>query len=196
MKIHFVFLLLFMMTTISLANAQGKISFELSFKEPQAHYVEVRMELSGFKGKTLDLKMPVWAPGSYLIREFPKNVESFSAESESNKMLVTNKVDKNTWRVKTDNANKIIVNYRVYAFEVSVRTSFVDDSHAFLSPTGIFMYVDGFIKQPVEVKIIPYKGWTKISTGLDAVKAKLNTFYAPDFDILFDSPIEVGNQDI
>jgi len=196
MKIRFVFLLLFMMTTVSLANAQRKISFEISFKEPQAHYVEVRMELSGFKGKTLDLKMPVWAPGSYLIREFPKNVESFSAETESKKMLAAHKIDKNTWRIETDNEDRIIVNYRVYAFEISVRTSFVDNSHAFLSPTGIFMYVDGFIKQPVEVKIDLYPGWTKISTGLDAVVEKPNTFYASDFDILFDSPIEVGNQDV
>src|SRR5690554_1947966 len=196
MKVHFAFLLLFMITTISLASAQEKISFELSFKEPQAHYVEVRIELSGFKGKFLDLKMPVWTPGSYLIREFPKNVESFSAESESNKELVSHKIDKNTWRVETDNENKIIVNYRVYAFEISVRTSFIDASHAFLSPTGIFMYVNGFIKQPVEVKVNPYDGWAKISTGLDAIDGKPNTFYAVDFDILFDSPIEVGNQDI
>lgn len=196
MKIRFVFLLLSMMTTVSLANAQRKVSFEISFKEPQAHYVEVRMELSGFKGKSLDLKMPVWAPGSYLIREFPKNVESFSAESDNKKVLASYKVDKNTWRVETGNEDKIIVNYRVYAFEVSVRTSFVNDSHAFLSPTGIFMYVDEFIKQPVEVKVNPYESWTKISTGLDAVKEKPNTFFAPDFDILFDSPIEVGNQDV
>lgn len=196
MKIRFVFLLLSMMTTVSLANAQRKISFELSFKEPQAHYVEVRMELSGFKEKYLDLKMPVWAPGSYLVREFPKNVESFSAESESKKGLASHKIDKNTWRVETDNENRVIVNYRVYAFEISVRTSFIDASHAFLSPTGIFMYVNDLIKQPVEVRVKPYEGWTKISTGLEAVEGKANTFYASDFDILFDSPIEVGNQNI
>lgn len=196
MKIRFVFLLLSMMTTVSLANAQRKISFELSFKEPQAHYVEVRMELSGFKEKYLDLKMPVWAPGSYLVREFPKNVESFSAESESKKGLASHKIDKNTWRVETDNENRVIVNYRVYAFEISVRTSFIDASHAFLSPTGIFMYVNDLIKQPVEVRVKPYEGWKKISTGLEAVEGKANTFYASDFDILFDSPIEVGNQNI
>jgi predicted metalloprotease with PDZ domain len=196
MRIRFVFLLLSMITTVSLANAQERIFFEVSFKEPQAHYVEVKMELSGFKGKHLDLKMPVWAPGSYLIREFPKNVESFSAESDSKKALPSYKVDKNTWRVESDDADKIIVNYRVYAYEISVRTSFVDESHAFLSPTGIFMYVDGFIKQPVEVKVNPYEKWSKISTGLDVIDDALNTFYASDFDILFDSPIEVGNQDV
>src|SRR5690606_1190866 len=111
-----------------------------------AHYIEVKMELSDFQKEFIDLKMPVWAPGSYLIREFPKNVESFSAESDNNKKLESQKINKNTWRIKALNAKKIVVNYRVYAFEVSVRTSFVDESHAFLSPTDVFMYVDGMIK--------------------------------------------------
>jgi len=184
------------MTTVTIANAQKKISFEISFKEPQAHYAEVKMELSGFKDKFIDLKMPVWSPGSYLIREYPKNVESFSASAKDNKPLFSKKISKNTWRIESANEDKIIVNYRVYAFEVSVRTSFIDESHAFLSPTGIFMYVDGLIKQPAEVTIHPYPGWNKISTGLELVKGKSNTFYASDFDILFDSPIEVGNQDV
>lgn len=184
------------MSTVTFANAQKKISFEVSFKEPQAHYVEVRMELSGFKEEFVDLKMPVWSPGSYLIREYPKNIESFSAMAGSNKLLSSRKINKNTWRVETLKENKIVVTYRVYAFEVSVRTSFVDESHAFLSPTGIFMYVDGLIKHSAEIKINPYAGWAKVSTGLESVKGKQNTFYAPDFDILFDSPIEVGNQDI
>jgi len=195
MKIRFILLLL-IMTTVTIANAQKKISFEISFKEPQAHYAEVQMELTGFKDEFIDLKMPVWSPGSYLIREYPKNVESFSASANDNKSLVSKKINKNTWRIETANEDKIIVNYRVYAFEVSVRTSFIDESHAFLSPTGIFMYVDGLINQPAEVTVHPYTGWNKISTGLELVEGKSNTFHASDFDILFDSPIEVGNQDV
>ena len=196
MKIRLTLLFLIIMTTVATAIAQKKISFEISFKEPQAHYAEVKMELSGFKDDFVDLKMPVWSPGSYLIREYPKNVESFSALTEKDGPLDSKKINKNTWRVERGNADKIIVNYRVYAFEVSVRTSFIDESHAFLSPTGTFMYVDGLINHPVEVEIIPGENWSKISTGLEQVKGKLNTFYAADFDILFDSPIEVGNQDV
>ncbi len=178
-----------------LANPQEKISFEISFKEPQAHYVEVKMVISGNKEKSFDVKMPVWAPGSYLIREFPKNVEGFQAQS-SGKGLEFSKINKNTWRIEANKAEEIEINYRVYAFEVSVRTSFVDQSHAFLSSTGIFMYLDKKIHYPAEVSIIPYPGWNKISTGLEAVPEKVNTFFAPNFDVLFDSPIEVGNQDI
>src|SRR5690606_37810440 len=82
------------------------------------------------------------------------------------------------------------------AFEISVRTSFVDASHAFLSPTGVFMYVDGMLQLPSVVTVHPHHAWTKVSTGLEPVKGKAFTYYASDFDVLFDSPIEVGNQDI
>lgn len=191
-------LILFLMTLLSstlIANTQEKIAFEISFKEPQAHYVEVKMTISGNKENTINVKMPVWAPGSYLIREFPKNVEGFQANGDG-KELAFAKTDKNTWQIQTNKAKDIEISYRVYAFEVSVRTSFVDESHAFLSSTGIFMYLDKKIDYPAEVKIIPYPTWEKISTGLEEVANKKNTFFAPNFDILFDSPIEVGNQDI
>ena len=195
-KLKPIFTLLLMATITSIANAQIKIAFEVSFTEPQAHYVDVEMEISGLKKDQTDIKMPSWAPGSYLMREFSKNVEGFGAKNAEGKLLPVEKLSKNTWRINTKGESKVKINYRVYAFEISVRTSFVDASRAFLSPTGIFMFVDGLIKTPVTVKINSLKSWNKISTGLEPLNANSNTFYAPDFDVLFDSPIEVGNQDI
>ncbi|RZK73177.1 MAG: M61 family peptidase, partial [Pedobacter sp.] len=93
-------------------------------------------------------------------------------------------------------ASNIKVKYRVYAFEISVRTSFIDESHAFLSSTGVFMYPDGELKSPSTVKIVPFNTWNKVSTGLEPVAGQPFTYTAEDFDILFDSPIEVGNQDV
>lgn len=177
------------------ARAQN-ISFTVSFTEPQAHYAEVEMVIDGYKKDFIDVKMPVWTPGSYLIREFSKNVEGFQAKDNSGKVIASKKINKNTWRVNSAKSQQVRINYRVYAFEISVRTPFVDASHAFLSPTGIFMYVDGQIKRPATVTIEPYKGWDKVSTGLEEVKGKAFTYRAADFDILFDSPIEVGNQDV
>lgn len=190
-------ILALVMSTISMgARAQSKIAFEVSFSEPQAHYVDVEMEISGNKKEQVEIKMPVWTPGSYLIREFAKNVEELSATGNKGQELAVQKINKNTWRINAAKSDKIKVKYRVYAFEVSVRTSFVDDSHAFLSTTGIFMYPDGSLKQPVTIAINPVKGWNKISTGLEKVSGKANAFYAPDFDVLYDSPIEVGTQDV
>ncbi|WP_231464495.1 MULTISPECIES: M61 family metallopeptidase [unclassified Pedobacter] len=176
------------------AKAQVKIGFEVSFKEPQAHYAEVQMNISGLAKDYVDVKMPVWTPGSYLVREFEKSVEGFTA-SASGKALKVEKVRKNIWRIFSAKANNIKINYRVYAFEISVRTPFIDESHAFLSPTGIFMHPAGMIKSPSTVKIIPFNTWSKVSTGLTPVAGAQFTYSAPDFDWLYDSPIEVGNQD-
>ncbi|WP_316764800.1 peptidase M61 [Pedobacter aquatilis] len=186
--------LVVLLISIMAAKAQVKIGFEVSFKEPQAHYADVQMNISGLAKDYIDVKMPVWTPGSYLVREFEKSVEGFTA-SASGKALRVEKVRKNTWRVFSAKASDVKINYSIYAFEISVRTPFIDESHAFLSPTGIFMHPDGMIKSPSTVKIIPFKTWSKVSTGLTPVAGKQFTYSAPDFDWLYDSPIEVGNQD-
>lgn len=177
------------------AKSQVKIGFNISFTEPQAHYVEVEMNISGLVKDYIDVKMPVWAPGSYLVREFSKSVEGFSATA-SGKTVKYEKVRKNAWRVYSAKANAIKIKYRIYAFEVSVRTSFIDERHAFLSSTGIFMHPDGLLKQPSTIKIIPYKGWSKVSTGLEPIAGQEFSYTAADYDTLYDSPFEVGNQDV
>ncbi|PWS27458.1 peptidase M61 [Pedobacter yonginense] len=187
--------LVLLLTSIMAAKAQVKIGFEVSFKEPQAHYAEIQMNISGLVKDFVDVKMPVWTPGSYLVREFEKSVEEFKATA-AGKTVRVEKVRKNTWRIFSAKATNIQINYRVYAFEISVRTPFIDDSHAFLSPTGIFMHPDGMIKSPSTVKIVPFKTWSKVSTGLTPVAGENFTYKATDFDILYDSPIEVGNQDV
>jgi len=198
-KLLFKFFSFFILMTTAFSTesfAQQPIQFEVSFKEPQAHYVEVKMEIPEVNAKTLDVKMPVWAPGSYLVREFSKNVEGFQASAPNGNPLPAVKTRKNTWQITTNGQKTVVVRYRVYAYEVSVRTSFVDDSHAFLSPTGIFMYVNDQIDRAAEVVVKPFSTWSKISTGLEPVQGRTDTFQAANFDILFDSPIEVGNQDI
>ncbi len=191
-----IFGLIILLSVTMAAKSQVRINFEVSFKEPQAHYAEVQMNIGGITSKNyIDVKMPVWTPGSYLVREFAKSVEGFGA-TVGGKVVKTEKISKNTWRVYNSKANDVKINYRVYGFEISVRTSFIDASHAFLSSTSIFMYPAGMIKNPSTVKVIPFSTWSKVSTGLEPVAGQQFTYKAADFDILFDSPIEVGNQDI
>ena len=188
--------LIILLSITMVTKSQVKVNFEVSFTEPQAHYAEVQMDITGIATKNyVDVKMPVWTPGSYLVREFAKSVEGFGA-TVGGKAVKSEKVTKNTWRVYNSKANAVKINYRVYAFEISVRTSFIDASHAFLSPTSIFMYPAGILKLPSTVKIIPFSTWSKVNTGLEPVAGQQFTFKATDFDVLFDSPIEVGNQDV
>ena len=189
--------LLILMTTVATSSlAATGIHFEVSFKEPQAHYAEIKMEISGLRKDYIDVKMPVWTPGSYLVREYSRHVESVEACGTDGAAIAYEKINKNTWRVASAKNDHIVVTYRIYGFEVSVRTNFIDDTHAFLSPAATFMYVDGMIDHPVDVTVIPHPSWSKISTGLEPVPGKPNTYHAADFDVLFDSPIEVGNQDV
>lgn len=171
------------------------IHFDVSLSEPQAHYADINMHLEGFDNAAyVDIKMPVWAPGSYLVREYSKNVERFQAVDNKGELLKVQKTSKNTWRI-FHHGEKTTVSYSIYGFEVSVRTCFIDESRAFLSPVGTFMFVDDHLDLESTVTIHLPKDWNKISTGLQKTD-KLNTFYAPNFDLLFDSPIEIGNQDI
>ena len=187
-------LLFFMVTNGNTASAV-QITYNVTFPEAQAHYADVEMHISGLHQDILDLKMPVWTPGSYLVREFEKNIESFSASS-GDKLISSPKISKNCWRIHTAGLPAITVKYKVYCFEISVRTSFIDASHAFLSTTGIFIYPDKMLHQSSTIHITPYKNWASVSTSLERVNGDQFTLHSPDYDILFDSPIEVGNQDI
>ena len=111
-------------------------------ERPQSHYFNLQMELNNFKEKELNVKMPIWAPGSYLAREFAKNLNLVTAKDENGKLLQVKKTDKNTWNVQKGKAKNVTVSYEVYAFELTVRTSFLDLIHVFVSGPGIFMYVE------------------------------------------------------
>jgi len=189
------FLFLFMSMANALALNTAKISYNITFPEAQAHYTDVEMNITGLKQKSLELKMPVWTPGSYLVREFAKNIETLSVFA-GEKALKSLKINKNTWKISTEGIESLTIKYRVYCFENSVRTSFVDASHAFLSPTGIFLYPANMLKQPATIHIVPYNGWKTISTSLGMAKADTFTRHSPNYDILFDSPIEIGTQDV
>ncbi|WP_255563679.1 M61 family metallopeptidase [Mucilaginibacter rivuli] len=176
-------------------TAAVPVNYNVTFPEAQAHYVNIEMNLTGLHQQEIDVKMPVWTPGSYLIREFGKNVEGFVASSNGT-TLTTYKTDKNTWRVVNGAYTNIKISYRVYCFEISVRTSFVDAAHGFLSTSGLFMYPVGMLDLPSQIHIEPYKNWTTVSTSLEHVNGNQFTLSAPNYDILFDSPIEVGTQDV
>ncbi|MDB5285560.1 MAG: peptidase [Mucilaginibacter sp.] len=177
------------------AAVPAKISYIVTFPEAQAHYADIEMTISGLNQPTLDLKMPVWTPGSYLIREFAKNVESLTATANG-KAVAASKLNKNNWHINTTGVSSVTVKYKVYAFELSVRTSFIDVSHAFLSTTGLFLWPKGMLNQPSTINIKPYKDWNKVSTSLEKVGGDEFTLTSPNYDILYDSPIEVGTQDV
>jgi predicted metalloprotease with PDZ domain len=177
------------------------ISYQLRMPKPQNHYFEVEMTLADFKEKQLDIKMPVWAPGSYLVREFSKNVNLVKAFDEKGKELKVQKKNKNTWSILTDGTKKIKVKYEVYSFELSVRTPFLDLTHGFVSGSGVFMYVDGHKDKKGSLEVIPHSTFKTISTALPKASISIQkdgsqTFEFSNYDQLVDCPIEIGNQEV
>jgi predicted metalloprotease with PDZ domain len=177
-------------------NEIRKIQVLLSMPEPWTHYFEVEMIVGGVSPGEMYFTMPAWTPGSYLIREFARNVQAFSASESSGKTLSWEKVNKNAWRVKCNRPADLLIKYRVYAFEPTVRTSFLDDSHGYINGASVFLYLEGYLKVPYQVSIVPYSGWTQISTSLEPVGGLENAFFAQDYDVLADSPIEIGCQKV
>ncbi|MBM3262193.1 MAG: M61 family metallopeptidase [candidate division Zixibacteria bacterium] len=174
------------------------IQYRLSMEQPQKHYFTVVMTVKDLKKPFMDVVMPVWTPGSYLVREFSRNVQEFSATDAAGQALSVEKTAKNVWRVATRNLSSVVIRYRVYAYEISVRTSFLDDMHGYVNGAGMFMYVDGYLRTPVTLVINPPTGWGSISTALEPAISTDETFVfsAPDFDVLVDSPIEIGTHPV
>ena len=168
----------------------------IQMPNPQSHYFDVTttLDVSKETGRFIELKMAAWTPGSYLIREFAKNVEQVSAQS-GNSMLPISKISKNTWRIALLPGIKTVqVHYQVYAYELSVRTSFLDDVHGYINPASVLLYVAKWAKQPQELSIVPHKDFKKVSTALKNVGGF--NYIAKDLDELIDSPIEIGNQQV
>ncbi|MDQ4120567.1 MAG: PDZ domain-containing protein [Acidobacteriota bacterium] len=169
-----------------------EINFTIGMSKPWTHLLEVEMRLRGNLGQQTEIVMPVWTPGSYLVREYARHVMDFAAKNASGNNLAWEKTNKNTWQIQTGGANEIVVTYNVYSNELTVRTNELNDEHAFITPAALFMHPKGHINAPSTVRVVPYRNW-KVATGLPPVAGQTNTFRAADFDILYDSPFEVSD---
>lgn len=169
------------------------IRYRLRVPEPHTHLLHVELTVEGARGAT-ELAMASWTPGSYLMREFARNVVSFAPEDGAGRPLPWAKTDKNTWRVEAGDGATLRVRYTVYANELSVRTSHVDASHAAVQGASAFFFVAGRQDEPAEVVVEAPPGWYT-STALPRVggdDGAAEVFHAPDYDTLVDAPLEIG----
>ena len=177
-------------------DSGSKIEYSVSMENPNNHYFHVSFTYSGIVDKNVELKLPAWTPGYYMIMDYAKYVINFKVVDIKGNNLPWEKTSKNKWKVILKSNSTIKVSYDVFSFRTSVADSFLDDGRGFISPTGIFMHPAGKKDHDVYVTVIPYEKFSRISTGLEPVPGKQNTFYASDFDVLYDSPILAGNQEI
>ena len=180
-------------TPVAINATPSNINFKVSMPRPWTHLLQVEMRVANpnLPAQT-ELKMAVWTPGSYLVREYARHVQDFTVTDNGNRPLEWRKINKNTWQIDTNGVKEIIARYNVYANELTVRTNELNDEHAFFTPAALLMFPKGEISSPSTVKVDPYGTW-KVATGLPAVAGQPNTFRAANYDILFDSPFEISN---
>lgn len=191
-----------LLAALLIAVGQGRstaaaldLVYTVSFTKPATHLYEVEFDIGNLREPSIDLQIPVWTPGSYLIREYARNIQDFEALDESGRPLRWTKKDKATWHVETTalatSAKRIRARYRVYANELTVRTSHLDSTHAYFNPASLLMYVKGETDKPSRLKINAPQGW-KVTSPLALTPDASGYFHAPNYDILVDSPHEVG----
>ncbi len=169
-------------------SAAPSLAYTVAMPQPENHLFVVTLCIENWPGDTLDLKMPVWTPGSYLIREYARHVQDFATN------LPWHKCSKNHWQLDTKGQSRVTVTYRVFANELTVRTNHLDSSHAYFNGAALFFYVPGYTRQPIRVTIVPPEPDWLITTPL--ATAGQSTFIAMDYDTLVDSPFEIGRHSL
>ena len=111
-------------------------AYVLKIAEPEARRAEISLEADTRGAASMEARLPVWTPGSYLVREHQRHVDGLRALDQDGRPLPVEKVDKHTWRVASSGARRVRVEYRLGCFELTVRTNHVDPTHAFLNPAA------------------------------------------------------------
>lgn len=185
--------LLLSLTAVNADAQTPPLTYTLRFPAPQTHYVEVEAVVPAAGRPAIELMMPVWTPGSYLVREFARQVEEVRAEAGGRPLPVV-KSRKNRWRIETGGAASVTVRYRVYCREMSVRTNWVDAGFALLNgaPTFLTLVEPGPRAHVVAVELPA--GWaTTVSPLPPAPGGGLHRYVARDYDHLVDSPLLAGS---
>lgn len=168
-----------------------RVQYGLTMPDPSSHYYHVEIQFSGALPETFQVRLPVWTPGSYLVREYARHVTGLRAESANGPEDAV-RLDKAAWQVNLPpGSTRLTLSYDVYAYDLTVRTSYLDREYGLISPTSVFMYPTHPVAGPLELQITPPAGWD-IATGLDQAGSTPGIYVAPDYDTLADAPIQLG----
>ncbi len=199
--LNFQFLLIFCAVFVSpLAADQDPetvttIEYLVDLEDAQNHYVTISVTVPTREAAT-ELMMAVWTPGSYLVREYARHIDSMTVLSSDGTEIPFAKIRKNRWRVENGDAKSFTVSYRLYCKELSVRTNWVGKQFAVLNGAPTYLTVADRLDQPHQVELKMPAGWTRSATSLQASGDVPHSYRAENFDELVDSPIVAGNLNV
>jgi len=172
------------------------LHYQIEFDDYRQHLVHVTLRF--LANPNQELWLPTWIPGSYLVREFSKHIESVKASDEAGRILSIKKTEKNRWRLFNTDHELITVEYDVYAYDLSVRGAYVDQTRLYINPACVCLGLQDQEQAPCEVEVfLPDElKHFQIATGLTSkslVKGRF-TLKAENYDQLIDSPFELADQ--
>lgn len=175
--------------------AQPKMQYTVSMPQAAKGRFHITLDAGGFNKDSIVLKMPNWMPGYYQLMNYANTVDSLVAVNQQGKALPVSKINNNSWLIVAPKNSAFQVNYQIKTNRKFVANSFIDSAHAYIVSANNFFYVAAMLHLPVQVKInsSDQPSFKKIATGLERVKGKTNVFSAPNFDILYDCPILIGD---
>ncbi|MBS0197050.1 MAG: M61 family metallopeptidase [Planctomycetes bacterium] len=179
----------------SRAAEPPRVEYTIDATLARTQMISVSMTIRGWHGLLLDVHLPVWRPGRYEVLDLAGAVRDVSATDAADRPLSLEKTAKSSWRVNTLGADTVTVSYRIYANSLGNRTRHADSTHAFLSGAAVFMYCHELRDQPARINIKAPPGW-KTATGLSPDADAPSMLFAPDYDTLVDSPIEIGEHEV
>ncbi len=188
---------LFMQVGAARLYAADELRYRVTFDQAQAHYVHVELQITPKTKGELKLFLPVWTPGSYLVREYAQHVDAMVALSKEGEPLPIRKSAKSEWIVTADSTQPIKICYRVYCNELSVRTNFADSEFAILNGAATFLTNHDRLSNQHIVTFVMRDGWQQSVSSMRRPDAgPPHSFVAVDYDELVDSPILIGTPSI
>lgn len=178
-----------------------KAHYIVQIDRPEQNHVKVTLKLTRNKNQDVfKVFLPSWSPGSYLMREYARHIRWFEASQANGEVLFHRQMAKGVWEIHWNNSglktvqNEFQVSYEIYCKELTVRTSHVDASHAFLQGPS---YLMGVLGEELDVPTIEFRfppAWSKLSTGLKDISETREKFLysAQNYDELIDTPVEIG----
>lgn len=180
-----------------MAARRESVQYRIAPVDPALHLFDITLTIAKPAANGQLVSLPAWIPGSYMIREFARNIVSISARCDGRKLRLTQR-DKHSWQAAPCKG-ELQIQYQVYAWDLSVRAAHLDQTHGFFNGTSVFLKVHGKESLPHIVDIQPPEGdacaaW-RIATSLPEHKARrhrFGTYIASDYDELIDHPVEMG----
>ncbi len=172
------------------------LQYQIGSQHPASHIFQVRLVIAQPDAKGQTVALPAWIPGSYMIREFARNIVQIRASCDG-KPVALHKLDKHSWQAAPCRG-ALTLDYEVYAWDLSVRTAHLDQTHAFFNGTSVFLRVLGQEQAQHIVHIERPQGDTqawRVATTLPELAAKrygFGSYVASDYGELIDHPVEMG----